>query len=132
VLLFVCFPHVSAAQTVAKRVLITQPVEEPNLTTLRGNTYPLAHAEYDRGATPGSLPMQRMLLAPKRTPEQETALEDLLDQQQDKSSPNSHAWLTPQQFGQQFGSADEDLQAITSWLQVQGFQISRVSNGRTA
>ncbi|MBV8550211.1 MAG: hypothetical protein JOY54_02845, partial [Acidobacteriaceae bacterium] len=42
-----------------------------------------------------------------------------------------HQWLTPQQFGEQFGAADEDIQKITSWLQSQGFQINRVSNGKT-
>src|SRR4029077_11592231 len=100
-------------------------------TVLRGNTYPLALAKYDQGAAPGSLPMQRMLLVLKRAPEQETALEALLDQQQDKASPNYHAWLTPEEFEQQFGPADADVQAISSWLQLQGFQIAKVSNGRT-
>jgi hypothetical protein len=121
----------SYAQTTPRRALITQPVEESRLTVLRGNTYPLARAEYDRGAAPPSLPMDRMLLVLKRAPELETALDALLDQQQDKSSPNFHAWLTPAQFGQQFGPADQDIQTVTSWLQLQGFQVATVSNGRT-
>src|SRR4029077_15353454 len=50
---------------------------------------------------------------------------------QSKSSPNYHAWLTPAQFGQQFGTADEDIQSVTSWLQSHGFQISNVTAGRT-
>jgi hypothetical protein len=128
----VTFPALSRAQTAPPRpALITQPIEESKLTVLRGNTYPLAVAKYDRGAAPASLPMQRMLLVLKRSPELEASLEALLDQQQDKSSPNYHAWLTPEQFGQQFGPADADIQAITSWLQLQGFQIAKVSNGRT-
>jgi subtilase family serine protease len=133
VLLFaVTFPAFSRAQTAPpKPALITQPIEESKLTVLRGNTYPLALAKYDRGAAPASLPMQRMLLVLKRSPELEASLDALLDQQQDKSSPNYHAWLTPEQFGQQFGPADADIQAITSWLQLQGFQVAKVSNGRT-
>ena len=126
------FPAFSRAQTAPlKPALITQPIEESKLTMLRGNTYPLALAKYDRGAAPASLPMQRMLLVLKRSPELEASLVALLDQQQDKSSPNYHAWLTPEQFGQQFGPADADIQAITSWLQLQGFQVAKVSNGRT-
>jgi Pro-kumamolisin, activation domain/Bacterial Ig-like domain (group 3) len=126
------FPTLSRAQTAPPRpALITQPIEESKLTVLRGNTYPLALAKYDRGAAPASLPMQRMLLVLKRSPELEASLDALLDQQQDKSSPNYHAWLTPEQFGQQFGPADSDIQAITSWLQLQGFQLAKVSNGRT-
>src|SRR5580704_14088899 len=126
------FPAFSRAQTAPpKTALITQPIEESKLTMLRGNTYPLALAKYDRGAAPASLPMQRMLLVLKRSPELEASLVALLDQQQDKSSVNYHAWLTPEQFGQQFGPADADIQAITSWLQLQGFQVAKVSSGRT-
>ncbi|MGA8305980.1 MAG: protease pro-enzyme activation domain-containing protein, partial [Candidatus Acidiferrales bacterium] len=115
-LFVVLFPAFSLAQTAPpKPALIKQPIEESKLTVLRGNTYPLALAKYDRGAAPASLPMQRMLLVLKRSPELEASLDALLDQQQDKSSANYHAWLTPEQFGQQFGPADADIQVITSW-----------------
>jgi pro-kumamolisin-like protein/Big-like domain-containing protein len=110
---------------------VTQAVDESNLTILKGNTYYLARAEYDRGAAPPSLPMNRMLLVLLRSPSQEAALEQLLDQQQDLASPNYHQWLTPQQFGQQFGPSDQDIQTITTWLQSHGFQVAPISNGRT-
>lgn len=112
------------------RPLITQPVDEARLTVLRGNTHPLARPEFDLGTAPASLPMERMLLVLKRSPEQETALRKLLDDQQDKSSPNYHKWLTPEQFGRQFGPGDSDMQTITSWLQSHGFQVGS-TRGRT-
>ena len=74
--------------------------------------------------------MQRMLLVLKRGPDQETALRKLLDDQQDKASPNYHQWLTPEQYGQQFGPTDTDLQTITAWLQSHGFQVGS-TKGRT-
>src|SRR5208282_5891975 len=46
-------------------------------------------------------------------------------------SPRFHQWLTPEQFGQQFGPADSDLQAVTDWLASQGFQVTKVAAGRT-
>lgn len=110
---------------------ITQPIDESNLTTLKGNTHPLARPEFDQGPAPANLPLNRMLLVLTRSPEQEAALDALLDQQQDKASPNYHAWLTPEQFGQQFGPSDQDIQTVTSWLQSHGFAISHVSKGRT-
>jgi len=110
---------------------ITQPVDMENLVTLRGNTHPLARPEYDQGAAPDSLPTERMLLVLRRSAEQEAALRKLLDEQQIKSSPNYHMWLTPEQFGQQFGPADADIQAVTGWLTSQGFQVSHVAAGRT-
>jgi hypothetical protein len=124
-------PFSGVAQTSPAPSRITQAVDEANLTLLRGNTYYLARAKYDRGAAPSSLPMARMLLVLQRSPLQESALEQLLDQQQDQSSPNYHQWLTPQQFGQQFGPSDQDIQKITSWLQSHGFQVAPISNGRT-
>jgi hypothetical protein len=111
---------------------ITAPIDETSLTRLAGNTHPLAHPEFDQGAAPPDLPMDRMLLVLKRSPEQESALQALLDQQHDKSSANYHRWLTPDEFGQQFGPADQDIQAVTSWLQSRGFQVARVGRGRTA
>src|SRR6202035_2499976 len=51
--------------------------------------------------------------------------------QQSNASPNYHQWLTPQQFGQRFGPADADIQIVTNWLQSRGFQIAKVSAGRT-
>src|ERR1039458_10280650 len=53
----------------APRPLITQPVDESQRTTLSGNTYPLARPEFDVGTAPASLPMERMLLVLKRSPE---------------------------------------------------------------
>jgi len=110
---------------------ITQAVDLEKLVTLQGNTHPLARPEYDQGAAPDSLPMERILLVLQRSAEQEAALRELLDDQQIKSSPNYHMWLTPEQFGQQFGPVDADIQAVTGWLGSQGFQVSRVAAGRT-
>jgi hypothetical protein len=117
------------AATVPARV--TQAVNMENLVTLRGNTHPLARPEYDQGAAADSLPAERMLLVLQRSAEQEAALRKLLDEQQIKSSPNFHMWLTPEQFGQQFGPADADIQAVTGWLTSQGFQVNHVATGRT-
>src|SRR3984957_16591678 len=118
------------AQPAPVQSRITQAVDESNLTVLKGNTYYLASAEYDRGVAPSSLPMNRMLLVLQRSPSQEATLEQLLDQQQDQSSPNYHQWLTPQQFGQQFGPSDQDIQKVLSWLQSHGLQVPPISNGR--
>jgi subtilase family serine protease len=118
-------------QTIAVRPRITQSINESRLTVLKGNTHPLARPQFDRGAAPADLPMNRMLLVLQRSPEQEAALEKLLDDQQDKSSPSYHKWLTPEEFGQQFGPADQDIATITTWLQGHGFQVANISKGRT-
>jgi hypothetical protein len=114
----------------APRPLITQPVNEAQLSVLKGNTHPLARPEFDLGTAPATLPMQRMLLVLKRSPEQESTLRQLLDNQQDKSSPSYHKWLTPADYGKQFGPTDADMQTITAWLQSHGFEVAS-TKGRT-
>ncbi len=110
--------------------LITQPINESQLTVLKGNTHPLARPQFDLGTAPATLPLQRMLLVMKRSPQQESALERLLSDQQDKSSPNYHKWLTPEEYGRQFGPSDADIRTITAWLQSHGFQVGS-TKGRT-
>jgi len=125
------FSKASIGQTSSVPARVTQPVEVEQVVTLQGNTHPLARAEFDQGVAPDSLPMERMLLVLQRSAEQDAALHKLLDEQQTKWSPNYHLWLTPEQFGQQFGPADADIQAVTDWLSSQGFEVNRVAAGRT-
>ena len=124
-------PGNSVAQQAGPPARITQAIDQSNLVTLKGSVHPLARPEFDQGPVSDGQPLQRMLLLLQRSPDQEAALEKLLDDQQNKSSPNYHAWLTPAQFGQEFGPADADIEAITRWLQSHGFQITNVTAGRT-
>jgi subtilase family serine protease len=110
---------------------VIERVDETRTMQVQGNVHPLARAEFDRGAAAQSQPMTRMLLLLERSTEQEAALQHLLHEQQTKSSANYHAWLTPEQFGKQFGPSDADLQSVTDWLIKQGFQVAKVSAGRT-
>jgi subtilase family serine protease len=128
----ILFAAISCALSIAQQPspLITQAVNEAQLSVLPGNTHPLAKPQFDLGTAPAALPMERMLLVLKRSPEQELALRQLLDNQQDKSSPSYHKWLTPDDFGKQFGPTDTDLQTITTWLQSHGFQVG-TTKGRT-
>jgi hypothetical protein len=76
--------------------------------------------------------MNNMLLVLKRSAEKEASLQQLLKEQQDKSSPNFHRWLSPDEFGQQFGPSDEDVNTIVGWLKSHGFQAPEVARGRAA
>src|SRR6266851_8887476 len=120
----------AVAQTTNIPARITQAVDENNLVVLKGNVHPLARAEFDQGAVADGQPLNRMLLLLRRSADQESALRQLLDDQQSKSSPNYHAWLTPEQFGKQFGPADADIQAVTQWLTSHGFTAITVGPGR--
>jgi Pro-kumamolisin, activation domain/Bacterial Ig-like domain (group 3) len=129
-LICLILPAGVAAQTSHVAPGITSPIDESAVTQLKGNTHPFARPDFEQGTAPPDLPMDRMLLVLKRSPEQETALQKLLERQQDVSSTNYHKWLTPDEFGKQFGPADEDIQNITSWLATRGFHSIQVSHGR--
>jgi len=109
---------------------VLQAVDNTVRITLPRNTHPLARPEFDQGEAPADLPMKRMLLVLKRSPEQDSALLSLLDSQQDKRSPNYHKWLTPKEFGTRFGPSDSDVVAVSNWLKSSGFQVAEPSAGR--
>jgi hypothetical protein len=119
------------AQKSAVPSRVVEAVDDTRTVVLKGNVHPLARAANDQGALADSQPLTRMLLLLQRSPEQESALRQLMDAQQTKGSASYHAWLTPDQFGKQYGPSDSDVQAVTDWLTRQGFQVSSVAKGRT-
>jgi hypothetical protein len=114
--------------TVPSRVV--ERVDESRLTTLKGNTHPLARPGFDRGLAAPQKLLERVLLILKRSPEQEAALAAFNERQLDPASPDFHHWLEPEEFGRLYGPSDADMTAITSWLQNHGFRIDNVSKGR--
>jgi subtilase family serine protease len=127
VALLFTFAFTASAQVGAgshSRSLITQEINENNMVTLQGNTRPEANAVNDRGAVADDLTMDHMMLQLQRSPEQEAALEKLIDEMQTKGSSNYHRWMTAPQFAENFGVAKEDVAKITSWLASQGFHVN--------
>src|ERR1700691_768868 len=128
-LLLVCVGAVNSilAQEVAR---LTQPVDSPARVTLPGTVHPLANARNDRGAASPDMQLDRLQIILKRSPQQEASLQQLQRDMHTPGSANFHKWLTPEQFGQQFGPSDQDVQTIEDWLQSQGFQILKVNPGK--
>ena len=120
----------ATVQTSALPARITQAIDETQLVRLKGNVHPLARPEFDQGPVSDATPMKRMMLLLQRSPEQEAALQQFMAEQMSNESPNFHNWLTPQQFGAQYGPADSDIQTVTSWLASHGFTAIRVAPGR--
>jgi subtilase family serine protease len=116
-------PHV----TVRPQVRVVEKVDTKK-STLIANTVPAAVAiAVDRGRLAASTPLIGLKLVLKSSDEQENALRGLIDDQQDKSSPNYHKWLTPETFGNSFGAASADVAKVSAWLQDQGFTVDSVS-----
>ena len=114
----------------AARPVIVGAIDESRLVSLEGNHHPLAVASADQGAAPDSLQLGRTILVLKISALQQSALKRLVDDQQNSHSPRFHQWLTPAQYGAQFGAAPEDIEKITQWLKRYGLQVEPQLAGR--
>ncbi len=97
-----------------------------------GGVSPRVRGALDQGRLPSGTPLAGLSINFLPSAAQQTALNTLLQAQQDSSSPRYHRWLTPMQFGAEFGMSDADLAAVTAWLQSHGLQVSEVAPSRNA
>src|SRR5260370_21308740 len=95
---------------------ITAPIESGLTVPLKGNLHGGARPEFDQGRVAGSMAMPAVSLGFKPSPAQQSALDQLLAQQQDRMSPSYHTWLTPAQFTAPFRMSKSDICKVTSWL----------------
>lgn len=121
-------PAQTSQAVVASRIV--SPIDDNSRVTLHGYIHPLATAANDRGAAPDSMALDRMHLVLKRSADQETTLKQLVSDLHTPGTANYHKWLTPDQFGQQFGPSDQDIATVESWLSSHGFQVSGVKPGK--
>jgi phosphodiesterase/alkaline phosphatase D-like protein len=122
--------HGQVAESPQPSSRIVEPISDAKLVLLHGNTRPETWFGTDLGSVNLQLPMQRMMLLLRRSPEQEAALAEFNARQLDPGSPDFHHWLTPEEFGALYGPSDNDIEAVTAWLQNRGFTIDAVSKGR--
>jgi Pro-kumamolisin, activation domain/Divergent InlB B-repeat domain len=109
------------------RPMITGAVSDAVRSELSGNTRPeVRDPANDRGRVDDAMPLPHMQLQLRRPAEQEQALQTLIDQLHDPTSPNFHHWLKPTEFGERFGPAASDVAAVTGWLTQQGFTVNFV------
>lgn len=117
------------AQT-AEQSRITGSLNGGQTVVLAGNVSPKAKKLYDQGRVEPTLKINYMTLQTMPSASQQAALKKFLADVQDKSSPNYHKWLTPEQRADQFGLSQGDMDKITSWLKSQGFTIDKTARGR--
>ncbi len=113
-----------------QRSIITRPVDETRLVTLVGNTRFEANARNDRGIVPDNLPLDHMLLQLRRPADLEREFERHIDSLSDKHSANFRHWMTAAEQGEKYGLVQEDLDAITHWLESHDFTVGHVYPNR--
>ncbi|HEX3880660.1 MAG TPA: protease pro-enzyme activation domain-containing protein [Bryobacteraceae bacterium] len=106
-------------------------IDPQQRVALRGFVHPSAKAADDAGAVSDSFALPAMTLAFRPSATQQAALNTLLAEQQNPSSPNYHKWLTPEEFADRFGISASDLSKVNAWLTAQGFHVANTARGRT-
>jgi len=109
---------------------ITAPIDNSQTVVLKGSVHPKAQPQFDQGPVDPAWQLGHITLEITPSPSQQAALDQLLAEQQDSTSPNYHQWLTPEQYADRFGLSRSDVSRITAWLKSQGFAIVQVARGR--
>lgn len=123
---------VASVVTAAPPSRISESLQSGRTFQLSGNTHPLTAVLPDKGSVPGETPLSRITIDFKMSQTQQAALTQLLAEQQNPSSPQYHKWLTPEQFGEQFGMSSSDMAKVENWLRNLGFTDVQVSRSRNA
>jgi subtilase family serine protease len=116
--------------TAQQRPRIAQRVDNTRITRLGHTTHPLTRSGRDLGRAALDLPMERIQMQLTSSPEQQAALEQWLALQHDAASPHFQEWLSPEQFGERFGPARQDIDAVVEWLEDNGFHVDEIGRGR--
>ena len=114
----------------ASRDRIMYAVDSARTVPVRGSAHPLAYPQFDQGRISPERQLNAVALTFRLSASQQADLKELLREQQDRSSPNYHRWLTPEQYAARFGMTSNDLAKVTAWLQSQGLTVSGVSRNR--
>jgi len=109
---------------------VTQAVDGNVVSVIEKSHLGLLDEKATIGIVPDSAPMNHMQLILKRSALRQSALDALIAAQHDPHSPRFHRWLTPREFGENFGVADADIAAATSWLVAQGFAVNGIYPNR--
>jgi hypothetical protein len=109
---------------------ITGTIDSSQMVALSGDVHGLAQPRFDLGRADSSKLMQGVTMVFHPSAAQQKELNNLLVQQQDRSSPNYHKWLTPAQFADRFGMTKGDISRVVAWLESHGLTVTSIANSR--
>ncbi len=113
------------AATPVATAMVTQ-VDDATVAALPGDRPGALKLATDMGALPATAALPEIRLELKRPPALQAALDQLVEAQQDKTSPEYHHWLTPAQL-RAYGPAQADIDQVTKWLTRHDLKVNSVS-----
>ena len=105
-----------SAASAAVEDRIAGAVSDSSRVAIADSVHGKAKLATDLGPAPANQKLEAMTLRFGPTAAQQAALDQLLIDQQNPSSPGYHQWLTPAQYAAQFGLSSADMAKVTAWL----------------
>ncbi len=121
------FGATTASAQVSSR--ITAPIASTSTIPIAHSIHPRAMLGNDLGPKAEDTMLHGMSIRFNMTDAQQAALDQLLNDLQNPSSPRFQQWLTPAQYAAQFGMSAADLAKVSAWLTSRGFTVTGVANG---
>lgn len=100
--------------------------------TIPASVHPRVKTAVPKGPLEPATPLGDMVLVLKMSDDARSRAEQLLADQADPTSPRYHQWLTPEQFGEQFGPSEADLGVVKDWLGSHGLKVSSMAKNGLA
>ena len=92
----------STQNTSKDRILYA--VDSARVAPVKGTAHPMARQQFNKGRISPQRQLTGVALTFRLSAAQQADLQELLREQQDRSSVNYHKWLTPGQYAARFGS----------------------------
>jgi subtilase family serine protease len=108
---------------------VTAKVDAGAVMRLSGHVPAWVASASDQGPLAATAPLTLTVVL-ARAPQVQSALDQLVLDQQNPASPYYRQWLTPQQIGAAFGPTQNDLDAVTAWLTASGYQVGPIAANR--
>ncbi len=116
-------------KSVAPKIRLTHAIDDQDRVTLHGNRHPALNTSIDQGPVNAELVLQNMILVLQPSASQQAELDAFTQAQQTPGSPEYHHWLTPEEFGNHFGVAAQDITTIKNYLTSHGFSVTDQLSG---
>ncbi len=117
----------SAQTSPHARAMVTQHISESDLVTVARGTRPAVRTAQDLGKLDESRLFPHIALQLVRSPEQQAAVNQFLEDVTNPKSAEFHHWLTAAEFSERFGVNEADLTAVKSWAESHGMTVNSVN-----
>ena len=112
------------------RSRVTSAIDETRLVQLPGNVRPLPYGTFDLGRLDSARSSSAWFWYSSVARSRKRRYDSSMSASTIPSLPTSITGYMPTTFGRLYGPSDDDLAAVTSWLQNYGFTIYSIAKGR--